>query len=106
MEVHCFGTGGLVRAYSESLQKAIENAQIVEKCEGDEVEVKLEYADFEKLKYYCEKRKINVVEYEENIACKLEIVGVQINRILEELEQKSINIKYYKILGKKFITKQ
>ena len=108
MEEFYFGTGGLVRAYSESLQKAIEKTKIVEKCEGNEIEIKLEYSDFEKLKYYCEKKKINVVDirYEENIVCKLEILEDQIEKILEEIELKSIKIKEHKFLGKKLITKK
>ena len=42
------GTGGLVRAYSDSLQKAIEESELLELTIGTECEVKLEYNYFEK----------------------------------------------------------
>ena len=102
------GTGGLVRAYSESLQKAIEKANKIEKCMGEEVEVTLEYGDFEKLKYYCEKTKITIknIKYAEDIVCILEILEGQIHKILKDLELKSIKIKEWKLLSKNFITKR
>lgn len=101
------GTGGLVRAYSESLQKAIEKANKIEKCMGEEIEIALEYGDFEKLKYYCEKTKITIknIKYAEDIVCILEILEGQIHKILKDLELKSIKIKEWKLLSKNFITK-
>ena len=36
------GTGGLVRAYSDSLLKAIDQANIIKKCLGEEFEVTLD----------------------------------------------------------------
>ena len=47
------GTGGLVRAYSDATQKAIENCIKVYKVDGIEIEVKLDYANLEIFKYYC-----------------------------------------------------
>ena len=44
------GTGGLVRAYSETTQKAIENAQKIEMILGTEMEAKVEYSEYEKFK--------------------------------------------------------
>ncbi len=101
------GTGGLVRAYSDSLQKAIEEATLVEKFIGEQLELEIEYADFEKLKYYCEKSQINLknIRYSENVVCILEILEGQTEKILEDFELKSIKIKNYKNLCKKFITK-
>lgn len=43
------GTGGLVKAYSESTLKAIGNAKIVFEEEGVEIEIKLNYQDLENL---------------------------------------------------------
>ena len=108
MEVHYFGTGGLVRAYSESLQKAIKTATIVEKCEGEELQIEINYKDFDKLKYYCEKVEINVakIEYNENIVCNLEVLEGETKKILYDLEQKGIKITKNKILNKKFINKK
>ena len=99
------GTGGLVRAYSESLQKAIENAEKVEKALGQVVEVEITYSEFQKLKYYCEKSKIKIddIKYSGNVICKLEILEKDINKILEDLDRKSIYIKTHKMLNKRFI---
>ena len=67
------GTGGLVRAYSETTQKAIENAQKIEMILGTEMEAKVEYSEYEKFKYYCQKNQIKIekVEYNEKINCKI-----------------------------------
>ena len=56
MEEFCFGTGGLVRAYSDSLKKAIEKAEKVEKCLGEQIEIKVDYSEFETIKKYKNKR--------------------------------------------------
>ena len=93
------GTGGLVRAYSESLQKAIEESIKVQKCLGEELEVTLDYNNFENFKYYCKINKINIVNsnYKEYIVCKIELI--------EDFETKKINLIDLKFLSKKFIEK-
>ncbi len=108
MEEFCFGTGGLVRAYSDSLKKAIEKAEKVEKCLGEQIEIKVDYSEFEKIKYFCEKKNINIseVKYLEDIVCILEILEGQMDKILEELQLKSIKIKECKKLSKKFIIRK
>ena len=57
------GTGGLVRAYSDSLKEAIKKSTLVEQEPGYEAEIKLPYTDFEKFKYYCNKNNINLHYY-------------------------------------------
>ena len=63
------GTGGLVKAYSEAVQKAIEQAEFVRQVPGYEVEVELPYTDVESFKYYCksENIKISNEDYSENV---------------------------------------
>ena len=69
------GTGGLVRAYSDSLKKALEKATIVELEQGFELDVELVYSNFEKFKYYCSKNNINIINctYLDNVICKIEL---------------------------------
>ncbi len=69
------GTGGLVRAYSQSTQDVIEKSHIVLKQEGYTLEIEIQYKDFEKLKYFCKKKEINIcnVQYLENIIVQIEI---------------------------------
>ena len=69
------GTGGLVRAYSDSMQNALELTEKVEKCTGIEFEAELEYNNLETFKYYCRKNNINIVniQYENTIICKIQL---------------------------------
>lgn len=101
------GTGGLVRAYSNSLLKAIEITEKVKKCYGQELEVFLEYNEFENFKYYCKNNKINIVEtqYLENIVCKIELEESESNQLKKDFETRKINIKKINDLSKKYITK-
>ena len=101
------GTGGLVRAYSASLLQAIEISEKIEKCYGQEIEVILDYNEFENFKYYCKNNKINIEEtqYLESIVCKIEIEEDKIKQLKEDFDTKKINIKDLKELSKKYITK-
>ena len=58
------GTGGLVRAYSEATNVALEKAEIIEKDLGKEVSLEVEYSDLQKLKYYFEQNSINIINQE------------------------------------------
>lgn len=101
------GTGGLVRAYSNSLLKAIENSTKIEKCLGQQLEIILDYADFENFKYYCKNNKINIVDskYTENIVCKIELEEETKQKLMQDFAIKNVNIKHIKELSKKYITK-
>ena len=101
------GTGGLVRAYSSSLMQAIEDSEKVEKCLGQEMEISLEYSEFENFKYYCKNNKINIVDsqYNENIVCRIELEEVAKQKLVQDFETKNINLKNIKELSKKYITK-
>ena len=101
------GTGGLVRAYSNSLLQAIENSEIVEKCIGQELQVILEYSEFENFKYYCKNNGINIVDsqYLENIVCKIEAQEAQKRRLLGDFQSKNIKLIDICELSKKYITK-
>ena len=101
------GTGGLVRAYSNSLLKAIENSTKINKCFGQQLEVILDYAELENFKYYCKNNKINIInlEYTENIVCKIELEEETKQKLMQDFAIKNINIKNIKELSKKYITK-
>ena len=92
------GTGGLVRAYSESTIKAIEEADKVEMILGEELEVVLDYNNFENFKYYCKNNEINIVnpQYTENIVCKIEINADKKQKLMGDFETKKINLKEIK----------
>ena len=99
------GTGGLVRAYSDVTQNAIEEAEKVEIILGKEFEVKVDYSNLEKLKYYARSNSINIskVEYGNEIICILQISNENINKFIEDIEKKNLNIIEYKEIGEKYI---
>lgn len=101
------GTGGLVRAYSNSLLEAIENSTLIEKCIGQELDVCLIYSEFDNFKYYCKNNNINIVDskYSENIVCKIEAQEAQKQRLMKDFKSKNINLIDIKELSKKYITK-
>ena len=101
------GTGGLVRAYSDATQMAIAKSVKVQKVQGIEIKVELEYSNLEIFKYYCKNKEINIVklEYGENIMANLEMEENIKNTFLRDIEAKALNIKNYKIMEMKYISK-
>ena len=101
------GTGGLVRAYSSSLQKVIEESEKEKKCLGVEMQVEVEYQNFESFKYYCKINNIEVVEtqYLEKIICKIELEETIKLKIIKDYETQKININKIVELSKKYVTK-
>lgn len=101
------GTGGLVRAYSNTLLRAIESSSRVEKWEGEELEAVLEYSEFENFKYYCKNNQINIsdTQYATNIVCKIEIEDGAKEQFMRDFATKNIKLIDIKELSKKYITK-
>lgn len=101
------GTGGLVRAYSDSLLKAIEESSIIQKCQGIEMLVTTEYSEFDHFKYYCKNHNIFIinVEYGEFVSCKIELEPDRKDTLLKDFETKTVILKYVKEITKKYITK-
>ena len=97
------GTGGLVRAYSDVTQKAIDNAEKSEIILGVEYEVKVDYSDLEKLKYYAKINNINIIntEFQNDISCTLQIANEK--QFLEDTEKKNLSIIKYKKICEKYI---
>ena len=101
------GTGGLVRAYSNSLLNAIEKSKKITKCLGQEFEIKIDYSEFENFKYYCKKNNINIekVEYKEDIVCIISMQNSKKEVFRKNYERKDVNIKKLKELSIKYVTK-
>lgn len=101
------GTGGLVRAYSNSLLEAIEETKKVTKCLGQELQVELDYNEFENFKYYCKKNRINIikVEYQEYIDCTISLEFNIKEKLMKDYEGKKISLKNIQELSIKYITK-
>lgn len=103
------GTGGLVKAYSESTIKAIEAATLVSEQRGYEISLDVNYNDYEKLCYYCKNNNIKIInsDYGEKINCKLEVTKEENEKIIKEQEELKLNfaIENYKIIEEKNIRK-
>ena len=101
------GTGGLVRAYSDSLTLAIEKSIKIEKRLGNQLEVIVDYSELDNFKYYCKNNKINIIEstFEEKIICKIEMENDKKEKLVEDFNTKKVKIIEYKELCKKYITK-
>ncbi len=88
------GTGGLVRAYSESTKLGIENSKIVNKQLGEELTVILDYKEYEIFQYYCKNNNINITKttYLENIVCNIEVTMDNKEKIKKKIELKELKI--------------
>ena len=100
------GTGGLVRAYTSAVTKAVQKAQIIEMIEGYEIELITNYQNIENIKYYCNINWINIVDtqYEENIRLILEIPKTKKEQFYKDCENRKINVLKVNILQEKYIT--
>lgn len=101
------GTGGLVRAYSDSLNESIKNSEKIEKCIGLEAEVQIDYNNLDNFKYYCKTNDIFIKDFEylNVIICKIQFEEEKKDKILIDFETKKINLIDLKILSKKIIDK-
>lgn len=101
------GTGGLVRAYSESTQKVIEKSIKIHKIDGIEIRVKIDYENLEVFKHYCKNNEITItnIDYAENIILKIEMEKNRKNIFLIDVDEKRLKIREYQVLEEKFINK-
>ena len=101
------GTGGLVRAYSEATQQAIEKSTKVIKVIGREMIIELDYSNLEKFKYYCKNNNINIkkIDYMGNIILKLEMEESVKEKIIDDIKNKKLNIQNFSEGERKCIDK-
>lgn len=99
------GTGGLVRAYSEAIECALENAKIVNKELGIEAKFEVSYSDLSKLQYYFDKSNIKILNksFEENVQVIFEINKEKFEEILLNKENLNFKILKNEILKDKYI---
>jgi len=101
------GTGGLVRAYSEAAMTALQQQEWIQKEFGYEIEVRVEYSDLEKFKYFCKQNHINIKkeEYSDKIQILLECDIKQSEKILQKEINSSVNLLESRIIQKKYVKK-
>ncbi len=101
------GTGGLVKAYSESLQKAIESVELLEVEKGYEIEIKCTYSTLKTLEYFLRINNIKTIkqEYLEEIKIIVEISENNLKKLEEEVKKNMFEKLEYKIKKEKIISK-
>lgn len=74
---------------------------------GQEIQVELDYSEFENFKYYCNKNGINIekIEYKDYIVCIISLQSSKKEALQKDYERKNIIIKNLKFLSIKYVTK-
>lgn len=82
------GTGGLVRAYTQATQAALEQARILVYARCVKVDVSLPYALYDRLNHHVQKEKIEVFSsrFTEDVALQLVVKESQLEVFLRDLQ--------------------
>lgn len=99
------GTGGLVKAYSDSTIEALNNAGIQKKQKGVEIFVEIDYTHLEQIKYYIKQIGGNIkkAEYEKTIKLMVEIPKDKLEEITNNYNNFSFKIQKMEIVNEKYI---
>ncbi len=99
------GTGGLVRAYSSSVQEALQHATLTESVEFTEYEISFPYDLIGKVDHYLRSHQIEITftDYNENVLYHI-LVLEDITKDLQELSNGSIHpIPIQKVIHEQII---
>ena len=96
------GTGGLVKAYSESCSLGIEKAGIVEKYIAQIYKIELGYSDVDKFKYFAKNNDILILneEYLENVILE---IGLKEKELISKISEKEINVRNIQFLKEMYV---
>ena len=83
------GVGGLIRAYTESIQKCIEKGNFIELEKGYEIELTFSYDQSKEIEYLLKNNKIINKEYKEQVTY---IIQIPIDQ-LKEIQKYQYTIK-------------
>jgi len=81
------GTGGLIRAYGQTVKAALENSVIGEEVEGYRLKVEADYSDVGKVQYLLAQRKITIIDsvFEQTVTFELQMKKEVLQEITDEL---------------------
>lgn len=98
------GTGGLVRAYQDALNDAIENAEIVNMELGKEAIFEVEYNQFEELKYILKNMEVSIAESEYGEKVEVTVIGPEekIEVLKENNFSERVKTSNFSILGERY----
>ena len=99
------GTGGLVRAYSDSLTKAIEEADIKKIQKGSQISIEIDYSNLEQLKYYLGTIGGRIIssEYENSVKSIIEIPNNYTDDFTINYQNLPFKIKKSKFEAEKYV---
>ena len=97
------GTGGLVKAYTESAKDVLENVNIINKEIGMKLKLEIKYNEMENLNYYMRQNNIKIykMEFLENIEVYIEITNEKLEKIEKNKNELNFEILEMKIIEKK-----
>ncbi|MCY6958592.1 YigZ family protein [Clostridium brassicae] len=101
------GTGGLVRAYSKGASTAIDEAGVVEKVEGCQIHIKIDYDLLGKVQYVCSQNEwyIEDTEYTDKVCLKILSPVDNIENIKSKIVEITAGKCEFKLDDKKFYFK-
>ncbi len=81
------GTGGLIRAYGQTVKQALENSVIGEEVEGYEVIIEADYSDVGKVQYLLTQKQITVLNsvYAQNVTFELQMQKELLQEVTDAL---------------------
>ncbi|MBQ8245923.1 MAG: YigZ family protein [Lachnospiraceae bacterium] len=81
------GTGGLIRAYGQTVKTALENSVIGEEVDGIILTVEADYTDVGKVQYLLGQKKIDVLNslYEQSVTFELQMQKEMLQEVKDEL---------------------
>ena len=82
------GTGGLVRAYSQAAQDALEASEIVTKVKGERYTIFINYENQKDVLYWCKKLNISIIEtkYNKDVELKFESTKENKEKFLNQVK--------------------
>lgn len=83
------GTGGLVRAYSKSVQEGLRNCKVIEKIHGTLLEVTTDYTGVGKIQYIAGEKGIPIMDsqYTDKVVLKLLTAAGQTDEIIKAVTE-------------------
>ncbi|WMJ81214.1 YigZ family protein [Clostridium sp. MB40-C1] len=101
------GTGGLVRAYSKGASSAIDEAGVVEKVEGSQIHIKIDYDLLGKVQYVCSQNEWHIedTEYTDRVCLKILSPVDNIENIKSKIIETTAGKCEFKLDDKKFYFK-
>lgn len=89
------GTGGLVRAYSEAVNNALENAELFPISSGMSISFEIPYSDLKNLQYYCQNNDITIVnqDFAETIKIQANLSKEKLDKLQNEISTLNFKIE-------------